>query len=75
MDAYTDFLLVDWYMFPLCVQKIWPTIMAGAQEPVQLTGIGSIACTRQAFHNVRCTIKSIILRYLNVYFELIQGLQ
>ena len=42
----------DWYLFPIGVQRMLPTIIAVAQQPVSLECFGSITCTREVFKNV-----------------------
>lgn len=57
--AADDFMRLDWYMLPPSVQNGLPLILAGIQEPISINGLGSIACTREAFKTVNhliCTI-------------------
>lgn len=42
----------NWYAFPMDVQRMLPLIMDGTQEPIVLSGLGNILCTREAFKNV-----------------------
>lgn len=42
----------NWYLFPLEIKKMLPTIIMSAQEPVVLEVFGSIACSREAYHQV-----------------------
>lgn len=43
---------LDWYLFPNEIQRMVPTIMAIAQQPVTLRCFGSIVCTRDVFKDV-----------------------
>lgn len=55
-DAFNeiDFILsqLDWYLFPGEMQRMLPTIIADAQQPVELKCFGSIGCSREVFKNV-----------------------
>lgn len=42
----------EWYLFPGEIKRMFPVIIANAQEPVSLECFGSIACTREVFKNV-----------------------
>lgn len=42
----------EWYLFPIEIKQILPTIIAIAREPVEVECFGSIACTREVFKNV-----------------------
>lgn len=44
---------IVWYKYPLCVRRMIPILMAGAQQPVELCVIASISCNRLTFKNVR----------------------
>lgn len=43
---------LDWYLFPIKIQRMLPMIIEIAQEPVELECFGSIACIREVFKNV-----------------------
>lgn len=43
---------LDWYKFPLDIQRTLPTIMIVTQQPVVLKVFGDISCTREVFKNV-----------------------
>lgn len=47
----------DWYLFPLNIRRLLPTIIIIAQEPVNLECFGSISCNREFFKKV-CSIFS-----------------
>lgn len=51
-EGYNDLMQTKWYLAPLSLKKILPIVMCGIQEPFQLSGIGSIVCTREIFKNV-----------------------
>lgn len=42
----------DWYLFPIGVQKMLPTILIHAQKPVTLDCFGKISCLRESFKKV-----------------------
>lgn len=44
--------VLDWYAFPIEIQKTLPIIMINAQEPVALECFGSISCGRDIFKAV-----------------------
>lgn len=48
-DTIVDF---EWYLFPPGIQRILPTILLAAQQPVYLECFGSISGTRETFKNV-----------------------
>lgn len=41
-----------WYMFPIKLQNVMPTILIYAQEDVQMAGLGGLPCTRDTFKQV-----------------------
>lgn len=51
----------DWYLFPIKVQKLLPTIMIMAQKPITIECFGSILCNRSTFKEV-CLISKIIIQ-------------
>lgn len=53
----------DWYTFPNGLQKLLPTIMMSAQEPVIIHGFANLSCTRDSFKKV-----FFFLSKLNVHF-------
>lgn len=70
---YEQICSTEWYSFPKVIQKILPIIIAGIQEPLGLSGYGSIICTREAFKNVRHSISFITFMQLkakNTHFFL-----
>ena len=42
----------DWHSFPLKMQKILPTIIQNAQQPVGFECFGSVMCNRETFQKV-----------------------
>lgn len=44
--------ILDWYLFPINVQKIMPTLLIMAQQPVEIECFGSIVCDRDTFKRV-----------------------
>lgn len=42
-----------WYLFPLGTQKMLPTVLVVASEPVKLSMFGSIDCNRRTFKEVK----------------------
>lgn len=43
---------LDWYLFPMEIQRMLPIIMIAAQKPVVIRGFGNIACVREVFRKV-----------------------
>lgn len=43
---------LDWYIFPIEMQKMLPTILIEAQQLVALECFGSILCSREVFKQV-----------------------
>lgn len=41
-----------WYLFPISIRKILPTILINAQEEVYFECFGSIPCNRETFKRV-----------------------
>lgn len=46
------FYCCDWYTFPTDIQRILPTVMMAAQQPVDIQGFANLKCTRDAFKRV-----------------------
>lgn len=42
----------DWYLFPLKLQRILPTVMMNTRRPIEIICFGSIACNRATFKKV-----------------------
>lgn len=40
---------LNWYLFPIEIQRTLPMILANAQEPVTFECFGSFNCTREVF--------------------------
>lgn len=49
---------LDWYRFPIKLQKMLPIILIDAQQLVALDCFGSITCSREVFKQVREIAKS-----------------
>lgn len=47
-----DFEQLAWYLFPMEVQRILPTILIGLQEPVLLRCFGIVDGSREQFKKV-----------------------
>lgn len=43
---------LDWYLFPIEIQRILPTIIINAQEPIVIECFGIISCNRDQFKKV-----------------------
>lgn len=43
---------LDWYLLPIKIQQIFPTIMINTQQPVYLKCFGSATCSRETFKKV-----------------------
>lgn len=56
---FEDLCALDWYMYPIEMQKVLPLIMLNAHELITIECFGEISCTRDVFKSVsKC--KSII---------------
>lgn len=53
---------LNWYKFPIYVQRIWPTIIHVAQQELAIECFGSVLCVREAFKSV--SITTILLQVL-----------
>lgn len=42
----------EWYTFPMDIQRILPTVMVAAQQPLVLQGFANLKCTRESFKKV-----------------------
>lgn len=60
---------IKWYLLPGEAQKMLPTILIVAQQPVELDMFGSISCNRITFKEVNLlyTYKSILLSAMTKY--------
>lgn len=43
---------LDWYTYPLDIQRMLPLVLNYAQQPVQTIAFGNIPCTRETFKKV-----------------------
>lgn len=59
-DVDNEIVQLDWYSFPLEIQKLLPILMINTQEAVIIKCFGSVACTRWQFKKV--SRRSLILR-------------
>lgn len=48
----SDFEQINWYLFPLEMQKFLPFVLENAQKPVDFECFGSIPCDRETFKRV-----------------------
>lgn len=53
--------LVDWYLFPNDIKRMFPMILAISQQPVSLECFGSIVCGREVFKKV-CIYRMLSLK-------------
>lgn len=51
-NVYFEMSRFDWYLFPIEIKRILPTIILMAQKPVSLECFGGILCTREVFKSV-----------------------
>lgn len=60
---------LDWYLYPIKMQKMLVPIMVYAQKPVDMEFFGSFTCNRDQFKKARLNsnleIESIDLNFLN----------
>lgn len=61
IDTINEF---DWYLFPTKVQRMLPTLMIVAQQPVEIIVIGSISSNRYTFENVRTFKFEIMIDFI-----------
>lgn len=54
---------LNWYLFPIDVQKMMPIIIQNAVEPIEIGCFGSITCKRDSFKKV-CPKTLISSQYL-----------
>lgn len=57
---------IDWYLLPLKMQHILPTILIYAQEPVYFECFGSIPCNRETFKRVSSNIHTHTHRVVDI---------
>ena len=43
---------LDWYLFPIEIQRMMPTILHFTQQPIEIKCFGSTACNREVFKYV-----------------------
>lgn len=43
---------LNYYLFPRPIQRMLPTVMLYARQPVSIQGYGNILCVREVFKNV-----------------------
>lgn len=58
----------DWYTFPNELQRILPTVLMLAHQPVPLEGFVNLKCTREAFKTVNLKPNRIKTRQINQQF-------
>lgn len=50
-----EIVQLEWYLFPMEVQKLLPMVMINTQESIVIQCFGSVACTRWQFKKVSTT--------------------
>ena len=52
-NAYEDIdsviIQIDWYLLPMKIQQMLPTIMINSQQPFEVKCFGSSTCSRETF--------------------------
>lgn len=43
---------IDWYLFPMGIQRMLVTVMSNTQRPTVILGYGNVECTRDTFKTV-----------------------
>ena len=43
---------LDWYTYPMEIQRMLPIILNHAQQPVEIVSFGNIVCSRDTFKKV-----------------------
>lgn len=59
---------LDWYRFPTEIQRIYPTILAIMQQPIEIVCFGGTTCNRESFKKVStlsCINFALMLASLN----------
>lgn len=64
---YDDLNRLNWYNYPINIQRMMVIVIATAQKPAEIVGYGNVLCTRNLFKSVIC---ESILIYINIRFEL-----
>lgn len=49
---------LEWYQYPIEIQRILPLIMTYTQKPVVINFFGSFSCSREQFKRVRSSTDS-----------------
>lgn len=52
-EIHDAFCLLEWYFYPVKVQRMLVLILINTQKPVEINFFGSIACSREQFKRVR----------------------
>lgn len=61
---------LDWYKFPLQLEKLLPILVVCAQQPADLRVFGSVSCAREDFKTVCLTKLINFFKLLNaILFE------
>lgn len=62
------YCLCDWYLFPMQVRRMLPTVIKSTQKPVIFEGYGNVMCTREMFKRVRPIYSRFInsCRYIDI---------
>lgn len=42
----------DWYLLPMNIKRMLPTMMINAQQPIYINCFGSLTCSRETFKKV-----------------------
>lgn len=62
-NAFQEFDLVinqlEWYSYPLIVQRMFPTLLINAHDPIVIKCFGSILCERDTFKRVRLILPKL----------------
>lgn len=47
---------LNWYLFPIGVQRLLPTVIISAQQQLTIECFGSVSCQRESFKKVSIAI-------------------
>lgn len=47
-----DMFDCNWFLFPMDIQRLLPTIILNARQPVVFRGFANVLCKREAFRSV-----------------------
>lgn len=58
---------IDWYLYPLDVQRILPTAILYVQQPIEVKFFGSFSCNREVFLRVSIKIYKLCITFKDMF--------